>query len=85
MKQLDILEYADSVMPAFMKADCNFANSSAKEKARQHYLAMKKLAKGVRQADPIMKMCRDKWGQNYEMIEHCVKNQRAAKQRLGID
>lgn len=34
-------------------------------------------------ADPIMKFCRQAFGDYWEGVEQCVKDQRAAKKRLG--
>ncbi|APG93458.1 hypothetical protein SAMCFNEI73_pB0261 (plasmid) [Sinorhizobium americanum] len=36
------------------------------------------------EADPIMKFCRKTFGDYWEGVEQCVKDQRAAKKRLGL-
>lgn len=70
---------------------CNFANAEAKEHARGLYMSMKtSAAAGAATAarpaeDTILRNCKAEWKENYEMIEYCVKKQRAAKERLGID
>lgn len=44
----------------------------------------KELARQATAADPIMQFCRNTFGDYWEGVEQCVKNQRAAKERLGL-
>lgn len=34
-------------------------------------------------ADEITEMCQEKWGNNYEMVNYCIKNQRNAKREVS--
>jgi len=42
------------------------------------------IARQATAADPIMKFCRDTFGDYWEGVEQCVKDQQAAKKRLGL-
>lgn len=42
------------------------------------------IARQAMQADPIMKFCRNAFGDYWEGVEQCVKDQQAAKKRLGL-
>ncbi|MGH0214387.1 hypothetical protein NKY66_10785 [Sinorhizobium meliloti] len=43
-----------------------------------------KVARDATEADPIMQFCRKTFGDYWEGVEQCVKDQRAAKKRLGL-
>ncbi len=42
------------------------------------------IARQATAADPIMQFCRNAFGDYWEGVEQCVKDQRAAKKRLGL-
>lgn len=42
------------------------------------------IARQSTEADPIMLFCRNTFGDYWEGVEQCVKDQRAAKKRLGL-
>lgn len=42
------------------------------------------IARQATVADPIMQFCRNAFGDYWEGVEQCVKDQRAAKKRLGL-
>ena len=42
------------------------------------------IARQSTEADPIMQFCRNAFGDYWEGVEQCVKDQRAAKKRLGL-
>lgn len=42
------------------------------------------IARQATVADPIMQFCRQAFGDYWEGVEQCVKDQRAAKKRLGL-
>lgn len=43
----------------------------------------KEIARQSTEADPILQFCRQAFGDYWEGVEQCVKDQRAAKKRLG--
>ncbi|WP_313292058.1 hypothetical protein [Rhizobium rhizoryzae] len=64
------------------------ALSCALAQKASHKMAFKhendQIARQLRAADPIMQFCRKALGEYWEGVEQCIKDQNAAKKRLGL-